>query len=264
MKEAALYSDRLSINIELPSEDSLKALAPEKKRTDILKPMAYLKENIHGFAQERKLIGNAPVFAPAGQSTQMVIGASPENDLQVMSIADALYKKFLLKRVYYSGYVPISTDSRLPQLGTPVPIIRENRLYQADWLLRFYKFSLQEIVNPKHPQLDLDIDPKLGWALRNLDQFPVDINKADYEMILRIPGVGVSSALKIVHARRFKKLGWENLKKFGIAYSRAKYFIVCRDVHALPQELHEEKLRQSILGQSKYAKALTPQFSLFG
>lgn len=263
MKEAALYADRLSINIELPSENSLKALAPEKNRADIIKPMAYLKENIQGFAQERKLIGKAPAFAPAGQSTQMVIGASPENDLQVMSIADALYKKFQLKRVYYSGYVPISNDSRLPQLGAPVPVIRENRLYQADWLLRFYKFSLQEIVSPKHPHLDLDIDPKLAWALRNLDQFPVDVNKADYELILRIPGVGVSSALKIIHARRFKKLGWENLKKIGIAYSRAKHFIVCKDVLALPQELHEEKLRQAILGQSKYAKSLTPQFALF-
>lgn len=263
MKEAALYADRLSVNIELPSEQSLKALAPEKKRTDILKPMKYLSENIQGFKQERKLIGTSPSFAPAGQSTQMVIGASPENDLQIMTIANALYKSYQLKRVYYSGFVPISNDNRLPKLGTPVPIIRENRLYQADWLLRFYKFSLKEIINEKFPHLDLDIDPKLAWALRNLDQFPVDINKAEYEMILRIPGVGVSSALKIVQSRRFKKLGWDELKRFGLAYSRAKHFIVTKDQRAFPTELHEEKLRQAILGQSKYAKSLSSQFSLF-
>ena len=263
MKEAALYADRLSVNIELPSEQSLKALAPEKKRVDILKPMKYLSENILGFKHERKLIGTSPLFSPAGQSTQMVIGASPENDLQIMSIANALYKSYQLKRVYYSGFVPISNDSRLPVLGTPVPIIRENRLHQADWLLRFYKFSLNEIISEKFPQLDLDIDPKLAWALRNLDQFPVDINKADYEMILRIPGVGVSSALKIVQSRRFKKLGWDELKRFGLAYSRAKHFIVTKDQRAFHANLHEEKLRQAILSQSKYAKTLSSQFSLF-
>lgn len=263
MKEAALYADRLSVNIELPSEQSLKTLAPEKKRVDILRPMKYLSENIQGFTHERKLLGKAPVFAPAGQSTQMVIGASPENDLQIMTIANALYKTYQLKRVYYSGFVPISNDSRLPKLGTPVPIIRENRLYQADWLLRFYKFSLKEIINEQHPQLDLDVDPKLAWALRNLDQFPVDVNTADYEMILRIPGVGVSSALKIVQSRRFRKLGWEALKRFGLAYNRAKHFIVCSDRQDMPRDLHEEKLRQAILGQSKYARSLSPQFSLF-
>lgn len=263
MDEAAQYADRLSVNIELPSEQSLKALAPDKSRTDIIKPMAHLSESIKGYAGERKLIGKGFHFAPAGQSTQMVIGASPENDWQVMNVADALYKKFQLRRVYYSGYVPISKDSRLPQLGTPVPIIRENRLYQADWLLRFYKFSLPEIVNAKFPNLDLDIDPKLAWALRNLDRFPIDVNKADYEMILRIPGVGVSSALKIVQARRFKKLGWEELKRLHIAYSRAKHFMVCKDVQAYPADLHEEKLRQVILGQSKYARSLTSQFALF-
>ncbi len=180
-----------------------------------------------------------------------------------MSIANALYKTYHLKRVYYSGFVPISNDDRLPKLGTPVPIIRENRLYQADWLLRFYKFSLKEIINEKFPQLDLDIDPKLSWALRNLDQFPVDVNRAEYEMILRIPGVGVSSALKIVQARRFRRLGWEELKRFGLAYSRAKHFIVCGDRQNMPHDLHEEKLRQTILGQSKYAKSLSSQFSLF-
>jgi putative DNA modification/repair radical SAM protein len=248
VKQAALYADRLSVNIELPSENSLKALAPEKNKTDIIRPMSYLK--------------STPAFAPAGQSTQMVVGASPENDLQVMTIADALYKKYKLRRVYYSGYVPVSNDSRLPQLGTPVPMIRENRLYQADWLMRFYKFSLREIVDPAHPQLDLDIDPKLSWALRNLHQFPIDINRADYEMILRVPGIGVQSALRIVQGRRYSKLGWDQLKHMGIAISRAKHFIVCTS-REHPRDINEVALRQQILRQSKYATTLTPQLSIF-
>lgn len=262
IKDAALYADRLSVNIELPSEQSLKTLAPEKKRADIIKPMSFLSKHIHGFWEERKMIGQAPLFAPAGQSTQMVIGASPENDLQIMSVADALYKKFNLKRVYYSGYVPISYDGRLPQLGTPVPVMRENRLYQTDWLIRFYKFSLPEIIDAEHPHLDLDIDPKLSWALRNLHQFPIDINKAEYEMIMRIPGIGVSSALKIVQARRFRKLGSTELKRMGIAYNRAKYFLICSDVSS-PRDIREDVLRQRLLQQSKYASSYTSQIPLF-
>jgi predicted DNA-binding helix-hairpin-helix protein len=179
-----------------------------------------------------------------------------------MTIADALYKKYKLRRVYYSGYVPVSNDSRLPQLGTPVPMIRENRLYQADWLMRFYKFSLREIVDPKHPQLDLDIDPKLSWALRNLHQFPIDINRADYEMILRVPGIGVQSALRIVQARKHSKLDWDQLKQIGIAVSRAKHFIVCNSKER-PRDISETVLRQQILQQSKYAATLTSQLSIF-
>lgn len=262
VKQAALYADRLSVNIELPSENSLKALAPEKNKTDIIRPMSYLSNSIEAYADEKKVIKSTPAFAPAGQSTQMVVGASPENDLQVMTIADALYKKYKLRRVYYSGYVPVSNDSRLPQLGTPVPMIRENRLYQADWLMRFYKFSLREIVDPAHPQLDLDIDPKLSWALRNLHQFPIDINRADYEMILRVPGIGVQSALRIVQGRRYSKLGWDQLKQMGIAVSRAKHFIVCTSKEH-PRDVNEAALRQQILRQSKYAATLTPQLSIF-
>ena len=262
VKQAALYADRLSVNIELPSENSLRALAPEKNKTDIIRPMSYLSHSIEAYADEKKVIKSTPAFAPAGQSTQMVVGASPENDLQVMTIADALYKKYKLRRVYYSGYVPVSNDNRLPQLGTPVPMIRENRLYQADWLMRFYKFSLREIVDPAHPQLDLDIDPKLSWALRNLHQFPIDINRADYEMILRVPGIGVQSALRIVQGRRYSKLGWDQLKQMGIAVSRAKHFIVCNSKDH-PRDVNETALRQQILRQSKYAATLTPQLSIF-
>jgi putative DNA modification/repair radical SAM protein len=263
VQQAALYADRLSVNIELPSENSLKALAPEKNKHDIIKPMSFLSERITALAEEKKIIRSTPAFAPAGQSTQMVIGASPENDLQVMSIASALYKKYKLRRVYYSGYVPISNDNRLPQLGTPVPIIRENRLYQADWLMRFYSFAVNELVDPSHPQLDLDIDPKLSWALRNLHQFPVDINKAEYEMILRIPGIGVGSAQKIVQARRFRKLGWNELRLMGIAFNRAKHFVVCKSTEYIPRDVNETVLRQQILQQSKYASTLSQQLSMF-
>lgn len=263
MQQAALYADRLSVNIELPSEKSLKALARQKNRADIIKPMSYLSHQIVAYSDEKKVIKRSPSFAPAGQSTQMVIGASPETDWQVMTIADALYKKFSLKRVYYSGYVPISNDSRLPLLGTPVPMIRENRLYQADWLMRFYHFNVNEIIDQKHPHLDLDIDPKLAWALRNLHHFPVNINTADYEMIIRVPGIGISPALKIVSARRYRHLNWEELQRIGIAYSRAKYFVICNRMEFIPRDVQADVLRQLVLGKSKYANSLTPQLSLF-
>ncbi|RAV98460.1 putative DNA modification/repair radical SAM protein [Pseudochryseolinea flava] len=260
--EAALYADRLSVNIELPTETSLKTLAPEKSHVDIMKPMAFVSENIRALASDKKIIKSTPNFAPAGQSTQMVVGASPENDLQVMSIADSLYKNYQLKRVYYSGYVPISNDNRLPVLGTPVPVIRENRLYQADWLTRFYQFSVKELVDPKNPNLDLDIDPKLSWALRNLDQFPVDVNTAPYEMILRVPGIGLNSAKKIVAARNFQKLGWEHLRKIGVAFNRAKHFVICQS-SAMPKEVDARKLRAHILTQSKFGTSFSSQTSLF-
>jgi putative DNA modification/repair radical SAM protein len=262
MAEAGRYADRLSVNIELPTEESLKSLAPEKSHRDILKPMAYLSERIQAVASDKKLIKSTPNFAPAGQSTQMVVGASKENDLEIMSIADNLYKRYQLKRVYYSGYVPISNDNRLPILGTPVPVIRENRLYQADWLTRFYHFSVKELVDPHRPNLDLDIDPKLSWALRNLNRFPVDINTADYEMILRIPGIGVQSANKIVSTRRFRKLGWEELRKLGVASSRAKHFAIC-NASTQHKDVDEQKLRQQIIRQSKFGSSFSTQTTLF-
>ncbi len=168
------------------------------------------------------------MFAPAGQSTQMVIGATPETDLEILYLANGFYKKMNMRRVYYSGYVPISNDNRLPAIGTPVPMIRENRLYQADWLLRFYDFKVQEIVDAENPLLDTDIDPKLSWALRNLHFFPVDLNIAAYKIILRVPGIGISSAQKIVQARKFGKLRIHHVIKIGIAYNKAKYFTCFR------------------------------------
>jgi putative DNA modification/repair radical SAM protein len=253
----------VSINLEMPTEASLKQLAPEKNHADIIRPMKFLSEGITVAAKEKALVRSAPKFAPAGQSTQIVIGATPETDLDVMRVADTLYKKYALKRVYYSGYVPISNDSRLPQMGTPVPLIRENRLYQADWLLRFYKFSIQELIEPGRPHLDLDIDPKLSWALRNPQCFPVDVNHASYQMILRVPGIGVGSAIKIVKARKFKKLGWEELKRFGMALSRASHFIVYNGMERMPRDIDPAALRERVLGQSKYGKTITTQQSLF-
>lgn len=263
MCEAGKYADRVSVNLEMPTERSLKQLAPEKNHHDIIRPMGFLSERISASAEEKQLIRHTPFFAPAGQSTQIVIGASHETDLDIIRVANSLYQKYSLKRVYYSGYVPISNDNRLPAIGTPVPLIRENRLYQADWLMRFYKFSIQEIIDPRQPNLDLDIDPKLAWALRNLHCFPIDINTADYLMILRVPGIGVGSAVKIVKARKFRKLGWQELKRFGIVVSRAKYFIVCSSMDNVPRDVDPLILRSKLLGQSKYATTITTQHSLF-
>ncbi|WP_310588325.1 putative DNA modification/repair radical SAM protein [Larkinella terrae] len=265
MKEAGLYADRLSVNVEMPTEKSLKLLAPEKKHQDVLRPMTYLKTEIAGYKEEKSRNRKAPLFAPAGQSTQMVIGATPESDLDILGMSHHFYSQMNLKRVYYSGYVPISDDNRLPSLGTPVPIIRENRLYQADWLLRFYGFEFNELVGIDQPNLELDVDPKLSWALRNLDQFPVDINSADLEMIIRIPGIGVQSARKIVAARRFRRLQPEHLKTMGIAYNRARYFLAFSRPFSRQPDFTSNQLKQLILTaqKSKYTSAFSTQLSLF-
>lgn len=265
MRQAGLYADRLSVNIEMPTEQSLKLLAPDKKREDMIHPISFLNEEIRQNKNDKKLFKHAPVFAPAGQSTQMVIGATPENDYQILNIANHFYTKMNLRRVYYSGYVPISNDARLPAIGTAVPIIRENRLYQADWLMRFYGFKVDEIVSKDIPLLDMEIDPKLSWALRNLHLFPIDINKADLQLIKRIPGVGVSSALKIVAARAFNKLSWHHLEKLGIALNRAKYFITCHSNDFVRKEYLPGQIKQFILssGKSKYQASFSTQMSLF-
>ena len=230
LKEAGLYADRLSVNIEIPTEPNLKLLAPDKNFHDVYSPMGFLKDGIIANKEERKLFRNAQSFVPAGQSTQLIIGATPENDMQIVNLASNLYSGQKLKRVYYSAYSPVNDyDKRLPVI-TQSPLKRENRLYQADWLMRFYEFKADEIVNENHPDLDLEIDPKLSYALRNIWQFPVDVNKADYEMILRVPGIGVRSAKLIVSARRYGKLTFNNLKKIGVVLKRAKYFITCAEL----------------------------------
>ena len=265
LKEAGLYADRMSINLEMPTESGLKLLAPEKSHDDVKKPLGYIQRSITEFSSEKGLIKSVPKFVPAGQSTQMVIGATPESDKEIMHTANAFYKNFSLKRVYYSGYIPISNDSRLPIIGSQPPLIRENRLYQTDWLMRFYGFDVKEILNDAHPNLDVDIDPKLSWALRNLDQFPVDVNTADYKLILRVPGIGVASALKIVQARKFGRLHRDQLKKIGISFNKAKHFIRFADSPIQLCDYEAGHIKGVILSESnsKYLKTPRNQLSLF-
>ena len=247
--EAGLYADRSSVNIEVPSDRSLQYLAPEKNFASVYAPM--------NFFAERKLEYKAsvsrytPSFLPAGQSTQMIVGASGESDYQILSLTSGFYNKQKLKRVYYSGYVPINADKRLPVLTTKPPLVREHRLYQADWLMRFYKFRYDEILDEEHPNLDLELDPKIGWALRHPEMFPVDIQHADYEMILRVPGIGVKSAQLIVSGRRFGKIRLEQLKKMGVVLKRAKYFIYHPDTPASLRRLSPEMVRPLLLPRPK-------------
>ncbi|MFD2600631.1 putative DNA modification/repair radical SAM protein [Flavobacterium suzhouense] len=267
LTEAGLYADRMSINLEMPTESGLKLLAPDKSHEDVKKPLGFIQNTITQFKDEKQtgLIKSTPKFVPAGQSTQMVIGATPETDMEIMYSADEYYKNFSLKRVYYSGYIPISYDERMPMIGSQPPLLRENRLYQTDWLMRFYGFNVKELLNSNNPHLDTDIDPKLSWALRNLDQFPIDINTADYRMILRVPGIGVQSANKIVQARKFGKLRSDQLQKIGIAYNRAKHFIRCADSPIILNEPDAPHLKSIILADSnsKYLKVAQNQLSLF-
>ena len=237
VNEAGLYADRLSVNIEIPTEENLKLLAPEKDHQSVFAPMRYIQQGVLESNEERRRFRHAPRFAPAGQSTQMIVGATSETDKDILQLSSALYQRPTMRRVYYSGYISVNTyDPRLPALKQP-PLVRENRLYQADWLLRYYHFTVDEIVNENHPNLHLDFDPKLAWALRHPEMFPVDVNTADYEMLLRVPGIGVKSARLIVASRRLSRLGLWQLKQMGIVLKKARYFITCRELPG--QTIHE-------------------------
>lgn len=251
VRQAGLYADRLSVNLEIPTEKNLKLLAPDKDHKSIYAPMQYIRQGVLANKEERKLFRHAPRFAPAGQSTQMIVGATPETDLQILNVSSALYRQPTMKRVYYSGYISVNTyDKRLPNLKQP-PLVRENRLYQADWLMRFYQFHVDELVDNDHPTLELDIDPKLAWALRHPEWFPVDINTADYEMILRVPGIGVKSAKLIVTSRRFGRLDAFRLKKIGVVLKRARYFMICPGLPLRTiQELTPAGVRQLLAEKS--------------
>ncbi|GAA4277056.1 putative DNA modification/repair radical SAM protein [Aquimarina mytili] len=265
MRKAGLYADRLSVNIEIPTISGLKLLAPDKKHEDFIKPMKKVRNEIIQYKNERKIIKSTPRYAPAGQSTQMIIGATGETDRDIMYSAAYYYKKYNMRRVYYSGYIPVLEDNRLPSLKTEVPILRENRLYQTDWLLRFYGFSVAELLNDSHKNLDLDIDPKLSWALRNLHLFPIDINKANKRMLARIPGIGMQSVSKIIQARTYRNLDWTHLKAIGIAINRAQYFITCNSKDFYKKDLTPFSLKNKILKSSntKYKKYFNQQLSLF-
>lgn len=225
--ELGLLADRLSVNIELPSEASLTQLAPEKKKSGILRPMGQIAVQSAQSKRELTLYRHAQPFAPAGQSTQMIIGATPETDYHIMSLTEGLYKKYALKRVFYSAYLPINNEKNLPSLDTKPPLLREHRLYQADWLLRYYHFSAGELLTAAEPNFDPYLDPKCNWAVQHPEFFPVEVNKASKEELLRVPGIGPKSALRILQARRMQSLGMAELKRIGVVLKRAQYFITC-------------------------------------
>lgn len=230
VNEAGLYADRMSVNLEIPTETNLKLLAPEKDHRSVYRPMRYIQQGMQQSLEDRRKFRSAPRFVPAGQSTQMIVGATSENDKDILRVSSILYQQTQMRRVYYSGFIPVNSyDTRLPALKQ-APLVRENRLYQADWLMRFYQYRADEIVDDAHPYLDLEIDPKLSWALRHPEMFPVDINKADYAMILRVPGIGVKSAQFIVTSRRYGKLNAFQLKKIGVVMKKAQYFITCNEL----------------------------------
>jgi len=255
---AGQYADRMSVNIELPTGRSLSMLAPQKNKSSIIGSMGLISTGIKKTREEKKTFKKAIPFVPAGQSTQLIVGATPDDDLHILNLTQGLYGHFGLKRVYYSAYVPVNShNSLLPAVASPMPMVRENRLYQADWLLRFYGFKAEEILDQSYPNLDLNMDPKSSWALRNMHLFPVEINKADYEMILRIPGIGVLSAKKILAARRVKALTFDGLSKIGVVLKRARHFITCQGKYYGERGFNEELIRLSITNAKSVSNQLT-------
>lgn len=259
-----LLADRMSVNIELPSAGSLALLAPDKKKENILTPMGQIRDGISLASRERKLCRHAPRFAPAGQSTQMIVGATPESDRQILTLTQGLYDKYHLKRVFYSAYMPVSNSPLLPapQNFQP-PLLREHRLYQADWLLRFYHFRAEELLDEEAPNLDPRLDPKCTWALRHLEFFPVEVNRADYEALLRVPGVGVRSARRILAARRVGPLTFEGLKRLGVVLKRAQYFLTCSGRPLTGLRVREDGLLRHLAALDAPREPVMEQLSLF-
>lgn len=244
------YCDRMSINIELPSNESLKLLAPSKSKESIFEPMGYVKNRIESTGRELALYKSAPKFTPAGQSTQMIIGASPESDLAILRLTEGLYKKYRLKRVFFSAYIPVVENTNLPALNIKPPLLRENRLYQADWLMRVYGFKSSEILDENNPTFNPYLDPKCNWAVNHPECFPVEINKATYEELIRVPGIGVISAKKIVKARRSTALSFLDLKKLGVVLKRAQYFILCSSKPAEGIKLDQSAILNALLSKA--------------
>ena len=261
-----LLADRLSVNIELPSSPSLALLAPDKKKEAILAPMGQIRDGITQSKQEVAVYRHAPRFAPAGQSTQMIVGATPESDKHILTLTQALYDRYQLKRVFSSAYMPVSSSPLLPvPEGFQPPLLREHRLYQADWLLRYYHFRAEEILDDSQPDLDPRMDPKCGWALRHLDFFPVEVNRADYEALLRVPGLGVRSARRILTARRVGPLSFEGLKRLGVVLKRAQYFLTCSGKMMAGLRVSEDGLLRHLvsLEAPALAEPMPQQLSLF-
>lgn len=247
IEKTGFLADRMSINMELPTAQSLRALAPNKSRTTILKPMRMIQSGITQNRYDVALYRQAPHFVPAGQSTQMIIGATPESDYQVIKVAESLYQNFELKRVFYSAFINVTHSSQLPALPGGPPLLREHRLYQADWLLRYYHFQADELLSETRPDFNVFLDPKCDWALRHLEYFPVEINRADYKTLLRVPGIGAKSAKRIVTARRMNRLDFADLKKIGVVLKRALYFITCSGKMMYNTKLEEDYICQNLM-----------------
>ena len=247
IERAGFLADRMSVNLELPTADGLKKLAPYKSRNTILRPMRQIQNRITENKNEIMVYRKTPRFVPAGQSTQMIVGATPESDYQLMSVAEALYRNFDLKRVFYSAFVNVNQDSNLPVLPGGPPLLREHRLYQADWLLRFYHFEVSELLSESRPNFNIYLDPKCDWALRHLELYPVEINRADYKTLLRVPGVGCKSAQRIVNARREHTLDFADLKRIGVVLKRALYFITCSGRMMYNTKIEEDYICRNLM-----------------
>lgn len=248
LERLGFLANRMSVNLELPTAEGLRLLAPHKTRERILAPMRLVQNRMEENRQEIQLYRNAQRFVPAGQSTQMIIGATPETDFQIIHVAEALYKKFGLKRVFYSAFVHVNEDASLPaRTGEGPPLLREHRLYQADFLLRYYQFQAGELLTEENPNFNIFLDPKCNWALRNLDVFPVEVNTARYELLLRVPGIGYKSAGRIVKARRYGKLDFGDLKKMGVVLKRALYFLTCSGKMMYPVKIEEDYITRNLL-----------------
>lgn len=257
VEKLGLLCDRMSVNIELPSERSLKQLAPNKKKDAILGPMSSIRDRLAQNKRELAVYRHAPSFAPAGQSTQMIIGATPDTDLQILRMTQGLYRKYGLKRVFFSAYTPVQSDALLPALTTKPPLLREHRLYQADWLLRFYGFDAGELLDERAPNFNPYLDPKCNWAIHHMEHFPVEVNRAPYEMLLRVPGIGVKSAQRIAKARRLGPLHFDGLKKIGVVLKRAQYFITCSGKTAVGLKISPEAAFRALV--SERSAAMLPQ-----
>ena len=248
IQQTGFLVDRMSCNLELPTAEGLRSLAPNKPRRQLLKPMRQIQQQITVSKHEVALYRHAQPFVPAGQSTQMIIGATGESDYQIMSVSEALYGRFKMKRVFYSAYGGVNEDSRLPAVGTLPPLLREHRLYQADWLIRFYGFKAAELLSKRQQNFNLLLDPKCDWAVRHLETFPVEVMTADYYQLLRVPGLGVNSARRICRARRYGGLRFEDLKKMGVVLKRAMYFITCQGRVYMPFRMDERFITTNLLG----------------
>jgi putative DNA modification/repair radical SAM protein len=267
-----MLADRMSVNIELPSQSSLQLLAPDKSKHSILAPMGYIQNRIQENSKDLVKYQHAPKFAPAGQSTQMIVGATPDTDFQILNLTEGLYKKYKLKRVFFSAYMPVAENALLPAMGTKPPLLREHRLYQADWLLRFYGFTAGELLDPTHQSFNPYIDPKCNWALNHMEVFPMDVNHARYDDLLRVPGIGVTGAKRIITARRMGSLNFDGLKKLGVVLKRAQYFITCGGKIADGLKITQDAVLRSLMSEKSLGlyhqniplSAEPEQLSLFG